>query len=976
MSRSLYDSVVPRDDVLSGTLTKDIFAASLDEVIDQSAPDSYRDPDLFFAATHPSGGLRTLLTEVFGRLSGVRADAPPVIRLETNLGGGKTHNLIAAYHVARGGLNPIAALEYLDPALLPTGPVKIGVFVGTSEGATSFPANDGVTPRTAWGHLALQLGGTAAYDLVRSSDETLTSPGARELGGVLGDGPALVLIDELAVYLAKAGGIPVGTTTLATQTTAFIMSLMEAVAAKPNAALVLTTTQITDAFGDQTEAVLAAMAEAESLIARKEHVLRPSDEADLPLILTRRLFASVTPGAAEDAGAAYQEAATKALDGGADLPDRLRAGWAAEVQSSYPFHPDLITVLDKRLSTIPNFHRTRGALRLLARTVRMMWDHRPPAELIHIHHIDLADKDTTEELSSRIDKGQFEPVIRADIAGQPGGERSHADDVDERMAAGQPYARRVATAAYLWSLTRDVPGAPAGTLIGSVLAPGDDPNVVSKALDNLEAVSWYLSSDTRGYRFSTEASLPKLIQEAEKLVLPGRAKQEATDILAGQFKDSALSVRRTWEDAKIPDRSDDAWLVILHWDEFGDDHGVKDPNVVPAQVRDLWEKKPDGGLRDFRNRLVFLVPSSATYDSMINAVRHSLALNDLLSNAETLRSLSDEKRKELDAKAKASLLEARVAVCNHVNVMYVPQASGLEGVELDTVTTASVKPNQTGSIVDRLAEKTLAAGDKPLDPKMVATRIGAQLSGAISTMELVRIFARRTDLRLVLDRQQLAGLVLAGVRNGVWEYQDPERGVTGWATKASPVAAVRLAEDTFIHPVGSAPAPAPEEIIDLEPPKPLPASGAFTAVGKADVAVAQARQEAADAKRDMVLAVRVSVDETGPATGVELAKLLSVVPQGTAGVSVRYQVDARVDLGVPGDTLSVGFAGSAGSYSPLKAAVDQVLRSHEAVLKASLIATFEPPVPLSGEEVEEVRRRAADTGPAKCTVDISTEENK
>jgi hypothetical protein len=326
--------------------------------------------------------------------------------------------------------------------------------------------------------------------------------------------------------------------------------------------------------------------------------------------------------------------------------------------------------------------------------------------------------------------------------------------------------------------------------------------------------------------------------------------------------------------------------------------------------------------------------------------------------------------------AKESDLEARVAVCNHVNVLYIPQSHGLEGLELDTVTTASVKPNQTAAVVDRLdgLDKTLAAGDRPLDPGMIAARLGAQLERAMATAEMVRVFARRTDLRLVLDQAQITSLILAGVRSGIWEYQDPERGESGWATKDQPSAAVRIAEDTFIHPTGSAPVPEADEIIDLPPPKVLPPSGGYGASGKADVAIAQARQKAADGRAENLRSLRISIDETGGGTGIELAKLQSLVPPGTTGLTLRYEIESSIDLGAPGETLKVSFAGSAGAYAPLKSALDQLLRVHEAVTRAALVARFDPPVPISGQEVEEIRRRAADTGPTKCSISLSPEE--
>ena len=184
----------------------------------------------------------------------------------------------------------------------------------------------------------------------------------------------------------------------------------------------------------------------------------------------------------------------------------------------------------------------------------------------------------------------------------------------------------------------------AGELIGSILAPGDDPNVMVKALDTLERSAWYLHADARGYRFSTEINLNKLIEDATREVSVQKTKQRATQILAEQFKDSTLKVRRAWEDAKVPDRAEDAWLVILHWDDFPDAHGVEPGADAPGRVLDLFERTPAGGLREFRNRLVILVPTQDTHETMLAAVRRHLALSQLSGNSDTLAQLSPEKK--------------------------------------------------------------------------------------------------------------------------------------------------------------------------------------------------------------------------------------------------------------------------------------------------------------------------------------------
>jgi len=221
------------------------------------------------------------------------------------------------------------------------------------------------------------------------------------------------------------------------------------------------------------------------------------------------------------------------------------------------------------------------------------------------------------------------------------------------MSTGRQLARRLATTVYLYSLTRDVPGVPAAELYGAVLGPGDDANWLQKALDGLEGCCWYLHADVRGYRFSTEASLVKLIQEAETEISVSKARARATKILSEQFKDGVLKVRRAWEDSKVPDNAD-AWLVILHWDDFGDVRGVDPHAPLPSRVRQLWEKAPIGGLREYRNRLVSLAPTAGTHGAMVRAVRTLLALELLSASEAILTALSTEKWAELKDKAKGA----------------------------------------------------------------------------------------------------------------------------------------------------------------------------------------------------------------------------------------------------------------------------------------------------------------------------------
>jgi predicted AAA+ superfamily ATPase len=162
----------------------------------------YQDPREFFARTYLTEGLRDLLVGAARRLSG--GGGNPVIELQTNFGGGKTHTMIALYHLASGAdagdLPGVGDVLGEAGVALPEG-VARAVLVGHMISPSNPPEPEpGDALRTMWGHLAYQLGGRDGYELVRADDEAATNPGAalRELFELCG--PAVVLIDEWVAY--------------------------------------------------------------------------------------------------------------------------------------------------------------------------------------------------------------------------------------------------------------------------------------------------------------------------------------------------------------------------------------------------------------------------------------------------------------------------------------------------------------------------------------------------------------------------------------------------------------------------------------------------------------------------------------------------------------------------------------------------------------------------------------------------------
>jgi predicted AAA+ superfamily ATPase len=363
--KTIFETCTPRDEVLTGDLREQQFAASLTKVLRSEADEVYGDPAKFFANTYATGGLKSLLREVLGRLSGSNPSNAPIIRLETSFGGGKTHNLIALLHLCRGGVPPKATSKFVSPELLPGQAIqKIAGIVGPDMDVANGIDHGDVKTYTLWGEIAYQIGGRTGYEVVRKSDEQRTTPGTQVWEKLIGDDPALIMIDEIAAYLRAAKGTAVGSTSLAGQTVGFLMSLLKFVAESPHSVLVYTLTDSSDAFGKEADELRQELAEARSVSSRQEHILTPTAENEISAIVSHRMFKALDHGAAEAVGEEYVRYFAKLIEQGADLPQRAtRPEYQAEIVQDYPFHPELLTTLNRKTSTIPNFQKTRGVLR-------------------------------------------------------------------------------------------------------------------------------------------------------------------------------------------------------------------------------------------------------------------------------------------------------------------------------------------------------------------------------------------------------------------------------------------------------------------------------------------------------------------------------------------------------------------------------------------------------------------------------------
>ena len=93
----MHQALPPHSDVATGNFHASEFAADLFKVATGGEGDTdYADPIEFFKRTYLTEGLQDLISRAVRRLSG-DDNASPVINLQTNFGGGKTHSICLLY---------------------------------------------------------------------------------------------------------------------------------------------------------------------------------------------------------------------------------------------------------------------------------------------------------------------------------------------------------------------------------------------------------------------------------------------------------------------------------------------------------------------------------------------------------------------------------------------------------------------------------------------------------------------------------------------------------------------------------------------------------------------------------------------------------------------------------------------------------------------------------------------------------------
>lgn len=783
--------ISPHSDVASGRYQQAEFAADLWQVHLGEGSSEYNDPQEFFRRTYLTDSLRHLLDGAIRRLAGTGEDGgDPVIQIQTNFGGGKTHSMLALYHLFSGV--SIDKMPGID-TIVKDGSVSYSANRVVLVGHRISPGNpdvkqDGTKVRTLWGELAWQLGHEAggieearrAYELVREDDENATNPGdtMRKLFNKYG--PSLILVDEWVAYarqLHDAHDLPAGT--FETQFT-FAQALSESAKLAKSCLLVISlpasdTAESPHAQEDDTEVGgtmgREALRRLRNVIGRVESSWRPANAEESFEIVRRRLFQPISGSS----NFASRDNTARAFH---DLYNENKQMFPVEcsdsdykkrIISAYPIHPEVFERLYTDWSTLIKFQRTRGVLRLMAAVIHSLWEKGDRSPLIMPAHIHLEDPRVQTELTRYMSEN-WVPVIERDIDGV----NALPQKLDGEIPNLGKYSacRRVARTIYLGSAPTPA-AANRGVedrriRLGCAL-PGEPPAVFGDAIRRLANAATFLYRDGVRYWYSTQPTVTKLAKSRseEYRQKPDEINKEIRRRLQENLKDKGDFVRIHIFPSTGQDVQDarDAGLVVLEPTRTYEKGS--NSSAVEAAARILESHGTSSRL--YKNTLAFLAADGTRLQDLEEGIGLYLAWQSILDDSERL-DLPPNQVKQ----ARSHLNDANGTVNERTRETYrwllVPvQESPTSDTEWRRIQLS--EPERIASLAskrmtgDALLTTSLAGNSL----RMELDRIPLWRGDHVAILQLVDDFARYSYLPMLKNSSVLLGAIHKGLSMMTWE---------------------------------------------------------------------------------------------------------------------------------------------------------------------------------------------------------------
>lgn len=626
----------PHKDVLKGTLKQSEFAADISQVASGTATDEYQDAEKFFSRTFITEGMRLLLISVAKRLAGQGGD--PVIQLQTAFGGGKTHAMLAVFHLANrkvstdklAGIPPV--LDEAGISQLPH--ANVAVLDGIKLSPSQPLDHDGLSVNTLWGELAWQLLGKAGYDKVAQADQDATSPGKDVLIDLLTEAsPCVLLIDELIAFIRQFGvGKQLNAGTFDSNIS-FIQALTEAMKSVPNAVLLASLPASDLEVGGDTGR--RALDSLEKYFGRVESVWKPVATEEAFEIVRRRLFDTV--GNSTELENVCKRFADFYRDNSDKFPvDTQSSHYHERLRQSYPIHPEIFDRLYEDWSTLDKFQRTRGVLQYMAIVIHSLWNSGNSDVLIMPGSIPMDDGHVRNKSIHYLPQG-WEPVIEKEIDG-PRSEPHDIDSQDTRFGSVQA-ARRTARTIFLGSApsTSDqtIRGIGIDKILLGTLQPDQNAGVFEDVLSRLRDRLHYLYSEQDRFWFDTRPNLRREMESRKQSISGQDEVQPEIKSRVGQIfgrNHSFAGIHIFTPSVDVPDEYGiGPRLVVLPPQSA---HSHDDNNMAFHAAEEILRNRGEQP-RQKQNRLVFLAPNYDSINRLSDQTRTYLAWNSILDDFES-----------------------------------------------------------------------------------------------------------------------------------------------------------------------------------------------------------------------------------------------------------------------------------------------------------------------------------------------------
>jgi len=678
-----YTVVHPREDLKANrAIDASEFAVHLDEVYLGRGADEYRNPQQFFARTFLTDSLLDFAAEVVRRLSGVAVATSANFSMTTQFGGGKTHALTLLYHLAENGPKAESwqgvdrILRRAGVAALPK--AKVAVFVGQRFDPRG--GEDG-TPlrRTPWGEIAWLLAGETGYQAMAPFDAQGHAPGGDTIAKLfdLADGPVLILMDELINYASRYRASGLGA-----QLYNFLQNLSEEARTRPN---VVCAVSLPASQGEMNAEDVEDYKRISHLLDRLSKSVIMSVETDAAEIIRRRLFDWNADDFAPDGRIRLNQDALAVCNAYVQwLEDHkgLLPTWFStdtarqQFMTTYPFHPALISVFERKWQSLPSFQRTRGVLRMLALWVAAAYQegfvrsrgHGDP--LISMGSAPFDTPIFRQDVFSQLGERNLEIPVTTDIFGNANANAARLDQEASSPAIKQAQLhRKVATAIFFESnggVSQNRAQASLPEIRLAVGQPDLDIGNVEAALEALappDGICYYLDTAQNRYWFSMRPNLTRLLaSRKEQIRLDDVRAAIRTQIIkeVGKFNGNNAIF--------FPERTNDIpnqpmlTLVVLPPEQ-----SLQQRAETEALI-EQYTLSYGASARTYKNALIWAAPDHEA--GLIEAARKVLAWEEIDDNRDELQ-LSEAQRSQLPGNLSRARGDLREVVWRTYSKVYV-----------------------------------------------------------------------------------------------------------------------------------------------------------------------------------------------------------------------------------------------------------------------------------------------------------------